>query len=291
MVDAEPPRILYISDLDGTLLNRAGELSPGTRRVLHELLEEGILFTVASARSYFSIRSLLRDLPLSLPVIEFNGAFLTDYQSGVHIETNSLGRDLGECLFDHIVKGGLRPFVNSYNGREDCLHYDQLVNQGMVWYEARRRGAGDPRLRKTIDLRSTMTEEVVSLTVMDHDEGRIRELHLELGEMFGAELQLYCYANEYSPGNWWLTIHHRRASKHVAMRSLVDRFAPSAQVVALGDNVNDLLMLEHADVAVAVENAVGELKALADVVIGHHDEDSVVHFLASDFRAERKIAL
>jgi len=53
--------------------------------------------------------------------------------------------------------------------------------------------------------------------------------------------------------------------------------------VALGDNVNDLLMLDHADFAVAVDNAVPELREKADLIIGHHDDDSVVAFLERDF--------
>ncbi len=64
---------LYISDLDGTLLGDDAELSPLTLATLHDLLLDGLLFTVASARSSASIRRVLRGLPLRLPVIEFNG--------------------------------------------------------------------------------------------------------------------------------------------------------------------------------------------------------------------------
>lgn len=274
---------IYISDLDGTLLDTRGQVSPRTRSGLLELLDAGILFTVASARSYFSIRSLFGDLPFRLPIIEFNGAFITDYATGRHLEINSLGRSLGEEIFDRVLSRGQRPFVCSFNGEEDCLHYDELINPGMEWYEDRRRNAGDTRLRQTLDLRSTMREEVVSLTIMDQDEPAIRALHEELASAYGDALQLYCYENEYSPGTFWLTVHHARASKHIAMQSLRRRFAEGAQIVAIGDNVNDLLMLEHADRAVAVDNAVGELKEIAHRVIGHHGEDSVVRFIEEDF--------
>jgi len=214
-----PPR-LYLSDLDGTLLSEGGELSPRSRATLQQLLGEGILFTVASARSYFSIHKLFGDLPFRLPIIEFNGAFITDYATGHHLEVNSLGLSLGEALFDRVLRAGQRPFVCSWNGKEDCLHYDELSNPGMRWYEERRRAAGDTRLRQTPDLRGTMREEVVSLTVMDQSESRIRDLHQQIREEFGEHLQLYCYENEYSKGNFWLTIHHARASKHIAMLRL-----------------------------------------------------------------------
>ena len=280
-----PQNTLYLTDLDGTLLDESGNLSAETRSGLLRLLQDGIQFSVASARSYFSIKKIFGDLPLTLPIIEFNGAFLTEYATGKHLEINSLGTALGEEIFDRVRAAGQRPFVCSFNGQEDCLHYDVLQNAGMEWYEKRRRDAGDPRLRVTADLRGAMKEDVVSLTVMDRGEAPIRALRDELERVYGEALQLYCYENEYSKGTWWLTIHHQKASKHVAMKSLRDGFLPGAEVVALGDNVNDLLMLEHADRPVAVENAVPELKRLTSTVIGHHRDDSVVRFLQQDFVA------
>ena len=274
--------VLYISDLDGTLLDAGGALSDRTRTGLLQLLERGVPFTVASARSHFSISKLFGDLPLTLPIIEFKGAFLTDYASGEHLEINALRNDLAFEIFDLILEAGQRPFVSSYNGREDCLHYDILSNPGMVWYEGRRRKAADPRLRCTPDLRATMSEDVVSLTVMDENEGKIRALHDDLRSRYGVQLQLYCYENEYSKGCWWLTIHDERASKHIAMQSLRDRFAVDAQIVALGDNVNDIEMLRAADRAIAVQNAVPELREIAHDVIPHHAEDSVIHFLEAE---------
>lgn len=277
---------LYLSDLDGTLLNSAGEVSQRTRRGLEELLRDGLQLSLASARSHFSIQKLFGPLPFPLPIIEFNGAFLTDYATGRHLEVYSLGLELGEEVFDRVLAAGLRPFVCSYDGKEDCLHYDELINDGMVWYEQRRRAAGDPRLRRTVRLRETLREDVVSLTVMAPDAGRVQALRDELAERYGSQLQLFCYENEYCHGNWWLTIHHASASKHIAMQRLRDGYAPGAELVALGDNVNDLAMLEHADVAVAVANAVPAVRAVADRVIGTNDEDAVVTFLAESFGAK-----
>jgi Cof subfamily protein (haloacid dehalogenase superfamily) len=276
---------LYVSDLDGTLLDRHGQLSERTQSGLRQLIASGIAFSVASARSHFSIKKLFGDLVLPLPIIEFNGAFITDFASGEHLEINSLDRALGEELFDRVVSAGQRPFVCSFNGQEDCLHYDELINPGMVWYEGRRRDAQDTRLRRTEGLRRTMQEDVVSLTVMDQDEAAIRRLHDELRHAYGEGLQLYCYENEYSKGTFWLTIHDERASKHIAMQSLRDRWVKGAELVAFGDNFNDILMLHHADRAVAVRNAVPELLERAHLVIDHHDSDSVVRFLEADFRA------
>jgi 5-amino-6-(5-phospho-D-ribitylamino)uracil phosphatase len=282
-----PESLLYVSDLDGTLLDSRGELSERSRSVLRALLEEGLPLTVASARSYFSIKSVLGDLPFALPIIEFNGAFLTDYNTGRHLQVNALNQELSSQVLDVILNAKLSPFVSSFNGREDCLHYADLINEGMRWYEERRRAAADPRLRPSANLHSVLGESVVSLTVMAGMEEVIRALEQQLAEEYGENLQMYCYQNEYHKGSWWLTIHSPLASKHIAMQALRDEFMPRAQIVAFGDNHNDIEMLRSADCGVAVDNAIVELKRVADEVIGPANDDSVAEYLLQRVRGTR----
>jgi 5-amino-6-(5-phospho-D-ribitylamino)uracil phosphatase len=278
-----PPNSFYLSDVDGTLLNSQGALSPRSRSVLLQLLAEGLPFSVASARSYFSLQKLLVGLPFRYPIIEFNGAFVTDFATGHHLAINALEADASQELFTRIVAHGLRPFVMSFNGREDCLHYDELINPGMLWYEARRRKDNDPRLRRSANLRDALNEQVVSLTVMAHDAPRVQGLCEELRATYGEQLQLFCYENEYDHGNWWLTIHHPAAAKHIAMKTFIADFAPDTRrLVTFGDNTNDLEMLLDADFGVAVSNAKPELKAIASQVIGHQDDDAVALFLLNE---------
>lgn len=54
------------------------------------------------------------------------------------------------------------------------------------------------------------------------------------------------------------------------------------RVVAFGDNLNDIPMLQAADVAVAVENALPEVKEIADIVIGPNTDDAVAEFISGD---------
>ena len=72
---------LFVSDLDGTLADRDARLSQFCRSRLSALLESGLAFTVASARSVHTLAPILEGLPLRLPVVEFNGAFITDLKT------------------------------------------------------------------------------------------------------------------------------------------------------------------------------------------------------------------
>jgi 5-amino-6-(5-phospho-D-ribitylamino)uracil phosphatase len=278
-------RPLYVSDLDGTLLHSSGELSPRTQRGILALLERDVNLTFATARSHFSVKSVLGKLPLKLPIIEFNGAFLTDYASGEHLEVNALGAHISLPVLDVIRRAGFRPFISSHDGARDRLHYDELINEAMRWYMSRRRAAGDPRVTYTRDLESALAQNVVSMTVMAHSESALSELSAELLGRFGGHLTIYQYENSYSPGTWWLTIHHPQANKLYGVRSLMRRLHGNsregklASFVAFGDHHNDLQMLESATLGVAVANAVDAVKNVAHQVIGHCDEDSVIHFV------------
>ena len=70
---------VYVSDLDGTLLRDDAVLSSFSRGTLSEMLDAHLLFTVASARSVTSIRKVLAGLEFHLPVIEYNGSYITDF--------------------------------------------------------------------------------------------------------------------------------------------------------------------------------------------------------------------
>lgn len=69
---------LYVSDLDGTLLNSRDEISPHSLRIINGLIEKGMKFTYATARSLASASKVTRGLSLHIPVIIYNGAFIRE---------------------------------------------------------------------------------------------------------------------------------------------------------------------------------------------------------------------
>ena len=66
---------LYVSDLDGTLFDNRPDLSEFTRRNLLNLLEADFPFTFATARSLYSAREIIGEMPFRLPIIELNFIF------------------------------------------------------------------------------------------------------------------------------------------------------------------------------------------------------------------------
>lgn len=74
-------KTLYISDMDGTLLNDGGKVSRRSVEIINELIKNGMLFTVATARSAMSAAELLKDIDISVPAVLMNGVFLFDLKN------------------------------------------------------------------------------------------------------------------------------------------------------------------------------------------------------------------
>lgn len=78
----DPKQRLYVSDLDGTLLDTHGDFPKAWATRLNRMIDRGLKFTIATARNYDSTHPILRDVELQLPVILFNGAYLTHFETG-----------------------------------------------------------------------------------------------------------------------------------------------------------------------------------------------------------------
>ena len=282
----EPPRRLYVSDLDGTLLRKDGTLSPRSRLLLNRVVAAGALFTVASARSIHSMRPILSGLDLRLPVIEFNGAFISDPDSGRHEIVHAIEPSLAEDVFDVLCRDAVQPFVSSFDGERDWVHHGGAINPGVADYLDDRRRAADPRMRFTDDPRRHLGEQVVCLTAIER-RAALEPVAERLRDRHGSRLQVICFDDYYQRGWTWLTVHSGEATKANAIdRLLADQGLSRHALVVFGDQVNDLSMFEIANRAVAVGNATEEVRTKATHIIGENERDSVAEFVAQDFGLE-----
>lgn len=228
------------------------------------------------------MQTILGGLTLPLPVIEMNGAFLSDLTTGRHVVINDLGPDLANAVFDILWTAGHAPFVSTFDGARDRLYHVGVRNDGMRWYLDERARGGDRRVREVDGLRPRLRERVVCFTVIDRRE-RLEALRARILESLGERVSVRRFENGYFPAWDWLTIQARAATKDRAIATLIESSGlDGAEIVAFGDGDNDVALFRAADRAVAVANASPDLKALAADVIGPSWEDSVVAYIESD---------
>jgi Cof subfamily protein (haloacid dehalogenase superfamily) len=273
---------LYVSDLDGTLLRSDGALSDFSRQHLVRLLEEGLAFTVASARAVSSVQAVLPGLPLTLPVIAGNGAVLADLRTGQRVAVHALDAPLLRAVYAFVGERGHVPFLAGLDGAGERLFYSRLANEGMERYVALKQSKQDRRLAAVSDLADCLDQPILAIALCDH-RAALEDLAAAVADRFGPAVAANFFEDGYAPGWFWLALQNPQAQKDRAVAELAARLGFGlADLVVFGDHWNDLPMFRLAGTSIAVANATEELKAHASLVIGPNEEDSVVKYLIQE---------
>ena len=271
---------VYVCDLDGTLLRSDGTLSEFSREGLNRLLENGVSLTVASARGTPGMRSLLSGVAIRLPVIELNGAFVSEMESGRHLASTLLASGEACAAIEAILETGNDPVVSTWDGRRDGVHFGTRTNESTTWYVDEKRRHRDPRLTPCDDLVAVAhNEDVAQIATfaLDEDAAQLVE---QLRQALGEAAIVHPAANVYWPGWTEITVQHRDAAKGAAIPALLEACgSPGVDVVACGDHLNDLSMFAVAVHSIAPANAHPEVLESATEVVRSNDDDGVVRHL------------
>jgi Cof subfamily protein (haloacid dehalogenase superfamily) len=271
---------VYVCDLDGTLLRSDGTLSAFARDGLNRLLEAGVNLTVASARGTPGMRSLLSGVAIRLPVIELNGAFVSEIESGRHLVSNVLLQDESCAAVEIILEAGNDPVISTWDGRRDGVHFGSRMNESTTWYVEEKRRHRDPRLAPCDDLLGIARDEKVAQITTFALDGEATALAGRLREAAGDGVFVHSAANVYWPGWTEITVQHRDAVKGAAIPALLSACGSvGAEVVACGDHLNDLSMFAVASLSIAPANAHPDVQRSATEVVGSNDEDGIVRYL------------
>lgn len=273
-----------VSDLDGTLLNNDGLLSKQSRTKLQGLINNGLDFTVATARSLHTISDILQGLQLSLPVICLNGAYISDYNTKKHLVINDIRQEVRQRIREYIEKHNVGVFISTHYKGADFLFYNQITNGGLQWYYEDRMANNDHRLQSTRSIRELREHYITCYTFIDRKK-KLRRIKQELLDRYQDQVEVHLFENFYSKGWYWLTVHDYRATKDRAIQQLQDEFGQrDKDLIVFGDHINDIRMFKIAHQCIAVQNADERLKKHAHEVIGTNMEDSVVNYLETMFR-------
>jgi 5-amino-6-(5-phospho-D-ribitylamino)uracil phosphatase len=275
---SRPP--IYVCDLDGTLLRSDAMLSAFARDGLNRLVDSGVLLTVASARGTAGMRALLEGVRLRLPVIELNGAFVSELASGRHVCRNVLSPADACAALETILATGVDPVVTTWDGSGDRVHFGTRANETIAWYVEEKKRYRDPRLAPCPDLLAVAgMEEVAQITTFAR-EGEASALAERLGAATGEGATVRAADNFYWPGWSEITVQHHAAEKGAALPALLEACdVADAEVVACGDHLNDLGLFAVAARGIAPANAHPSVLEVATEVVGSNDEDGIVRHL------------
>ncbi len=252
-------RLLAI-DLDGTLLNSAKQVTKTTADILRTAREQtGVHIVLASARPPRSVMPFYELLDLDTPMINYNGALVYEPPSGHIVWHRPLAKKTAWQIVDI--------------ARE--VHPDVLVSAEILdkWYTDRfdpdflTETAKHFRPNVVAPIDSWLTRSVTKLLLLAAGP--------PLGKIASGIIgQLQHQVTILKTEDYLLQVMHSTVSKLQALRIVAGELGTSReQVMAIGDNVNDIEMLRWAGVGVAMDNAPDRVKAVAKLVADHHDND------------------
>ena len=263
-------KTLYVSDLDGTLLNSNQRMSEYSIRTINALVEQGMLFSNATARSFVTAGKITEGISPKIPVIVYNGAFILRNNGQERILSNYFVGDTAAYVLEVLCRHNVFPIVYSYlDGVEKYSYSPSHVSSGMAEFLESR--AGDIREHPT-QLQQLGEGEIFYFTCIDRSE-KLLPLYALLKNDFQCVYQKDIYS-----GEQWLEIMPQKATKANAALQL-KQWLGCSRIICFGDGKNDISMFQIADECYAVENADNELKALATGVIASNNADGVANWL------------
>ncbi len=271
-------RTLYLSDLDGTLLNSEQRISEKSCEILNGLIDKGLLFSYATARSAVTSVKATAGLSAKIPIIVYNAVFTIDSGTGERLLSNMFSREEALWIYDVLREHGIDPIVYSViDGVEKFSYIDDRCTLGMREFLATRKNDVRERVVTTED---EMREgEIFYFTCIDNAQKLSPACEI-------LEKKFRCiFDKDIYSGNQWLEVLPKSATKANAALALKKHFGCD-RLVVFGDGMNDIQMFEAANECYAVANASSQLKAVADGIIGSNNEDSVARFILDDFGSQ-----
>ena len=278
----DPRKLLYVSDLDGTLLDGDGQLPEDSVKRLNQLIDKGLNFTIATARNYDSAYPLLKGLNLKHPVILFNGVYLTELHTGANLFfSDFISLDIINKMIAIAETHNIEPFIYTY-GDQHLVYYREANNLGAQSYI--NTISSEQRAHKIDDFVFSEHERISGFLLIDKGEV-LEPVYAELSSLYEDELNIYFARDVSNPKFHWLQSFHQEANKGKMLKKMTQHLGISlSSTVVFGDYLNDLDMFEVAGYAIAMENALPEVKSSANHVISSNVDQGVIFYLESLFK-------
>ncbi|MEK4032055.1 Cof-type HAD-IIB family hydrolase [Methylocystis sp. IM3] len=250
---------LVISDVDGSLLTPEKVLTDHAARAVRALDAAGIAFAIASSRPPRGLAMLVAPLALKTPIAGFNGGVYVRSDMSL-IESHTLDPDVARRIVDLILGEGLDAWVYTPS--------EWLIRDPNAPHVARETSTVRFDAKVVPKFTDTHLAHAVKIVGVSDNRGRIAACEMKVQ----AELGESASATRSQP--YYLDVTHRQANKGMVVTTLAKNLnIPAAQIAALGDTSNDVLMFRGSGFSIAMGNASAEVKSEASAVTDTNEND------------------
>ncbi|MDE6104737.1 MAG: Cof-type HAD-IIB family hydrolase [Clostridia bacterium] len=260
---------LIVSDFDGTLLNDNNQVPESVKCAINEYVSAGGIFAVCTGRMLRSILPRVRGLGLKGLVAAYQGTVIADIESGKIIRSGGIScEDAAEvCKYLESINAN----INVYSDEVLYTNIDKEDKHLKLYEEITGVDAISVNGITDVVLKNGNDCQKIACLVAPEDRA---ELFEKIKLRFGNKFDVTCSAKvlvEISPYG---------STKGEALKYLADHYGVDiSRSIAVGDNLNDMSMVEAAGLGVAVGNAVEELKEAADFVAVTNNDGAVAQII------------
>jgi len=248
---------LLVVDIDGTLLDKDGNISSENEKALARVRATGLRFSLCTGRSILASRSVIERLAVDGFHIFFDGAFVSSPDASREVYARPLPRSAVRQIVEYADEHSLNLEISAV---------DKFYAARESWgTEIRRQFFG---IEPVITDLSTLwdKERVIKANLLTTNTQEVAKAEALMRHFKGALVFSHGGTPAY-PGVDFLNILAAGVSKGKALEALVNHLGISlAEVIAIGDGSNDIPLLATAGLAIAMDNASPEVKAVADHV-------------------------
>lgn len=271
---------LYVSDLDGTLLNSEKKITPYTADILNQCINKGMKFAVATARMPYGCDYRLEEIHMDTPGIVTNGVFIYDFKEKQIVSAEVIEPESAKQAVEAFQKHGMSCFVYILSEGTISLYYGDKVLEEQTQYYSDRALEACRKIVCTENLLDAFQNGQVAYITYTGEKEQLEPVCKDLDQISGLDYTFYL--NIYN-GWYCLEIFSNKASKRNALLKLKEMLQ-CEELVVFGDNLNDLSMIEISDRSYAPANALDEVKARVNKVLNDCNHDGVAEFLKEEWK-------
>lgn len=270
----ERPRTirLLVLDIDGTIAGESNTVREPVLAAIRAAQATGVQVAIATGRMFCSALRFHQAVGSQLPLIAYQGALIKDPQTQVVHRHWPIDRAMTARILDDLEQSRWRSALSIHFYLDDRLHVRDLSPVTQLYLE---RSDIEPVI--VGDLRRLLPQEPTKILALSDDPDLIADLMIHLRQRYSpAELYLTRSVATFFEAT------HPAVNKGTAVRYLAEALLgiPASEVMAIGDNFNDVEMLQYAGFSVAMGNAPPEVQAIADWVAPSVEADGVAAAIA-----------
>jgi len=274
---SSPTYRMIAIDLDGTLLSPEGKVTERAKAAVHQCLSAGLLVCFATGRNWTESKTVLDAVAHYSTAVFVGGAHVVDTKQEVTLHRTMMEPTLAADVCRELESSGHAVLALQDTGSAG-VDYLITADVGLNPATAHWMRVTSAKVHRIPSLADYAHEHTIRVGIVAEPD-EVARVEKELAEKFGERIMMMSIRVPQA-GVTVLEVFDPAVNKwegimHVARRHGIE----PEQIIAIGDDVNDVPMLKQAGLGVAMGNARDEIKAVAKRVIGHNKDEGLAEFL------------